>query len=321
MKKTFATIFSGIGGADLGLTNAGYSPSWAIEWNQGAIDILKANHDIPIMIHDDVCAVDYYELPEVDILWASPVCCEFSGAKHGGGETELDIRSAEAVVRAASRARSVIIENVPKYQDSKSYRLIYDSLSQQGFCTRYSEILNAAHYGNPSSRSRFYAIFSRDQVESRSSFQSGRFTTAWFDELHKYCDYWVGSELTRNQLLAIHEGNDFRMTYPHKPFAIERCGYYGTPKLILPSSNFPAIKSHSGHDGKKPKPGYGKIGSYRRQYDFVHEGRAYTLTPQLMGILMGFPIDYDWSNNKAQAVAGIGNSVVPKMAEMLASLV
>jgi site-specific DNA-cytosine methylase len=53
--------------------------------------------------------------------------------------------------------------------------------------------------------------------------------------------------------------------------------------------------------------------------DFVHEGKSYSITPQLLGVLNGFPVDYDWGTNRAQAAAGIGNAVVPRMAEILSS--
>jgi site-specific DNA-cytosine methylase len=51
--------------------------------------------------------------------------------------------------------------------------------------------------------------------------------------------------------------------------------------------------------------------------DFVVEEQMYSVTPQLMGVLNGFPIDYQWGEDRAQAAAGIGNAVVPRMAEIL----
>jgi site-specific DNA-cytosine methylase len=101
--------------------------------------------------------------------------------------------------------------------------------------------------------------------------------------------------------------------------AIERCGYYNRkPKVYKSSSQYPCIKSCSHHDGKKVKPGYGKIGCYRSYMDFIYKGQSYSVTPQLLGILNGFPVDFDWGENKAQAAAAIGNAVVPRMAELIA---
>jgi site-specific DNA-cytosine methylase len=315
---TFGTLFSGVEGAGLGLTRAGYKPVYAVEWNLGAIGILKANHDTPIVIHDNVCNVDYSTLPPVDLLWASPVCCSYSLANHNRGETQEDFFSAEAIASAARFANTVVIENVPAYYNGEAFKLLSKQLTALVFDNYLNLRLNAARFGNPSSRDRSYGIFSKKHIkpvlpeELRSN---------WFDELLKHYLYWEPSKLTDNQSKAIQASGIDLVVDAHSPFAIERCGYYGTPKIISSMDTFPCLKSHSGHDGKNPKPGYGKIGKYRRQYDFVSHGQSYALTPQLMGVLMGFPINYDWGSDKGQAVAGIGNSVCPSMSEIIARLI
>lgn len=315
--KTFATMFSGIGGADLGLSRAGLKPVYAVEWNQGCIDILKANHDIPYVIHDDVCNVDYSSLPKIDVLWASPVCCNYSLANHKRKEEQEDFFSSEAIASAAQFANTVIIENVPQYYNGEAFKLLNAKLKAIGFEHYVNIRLNAARFGNPSSRDRAYGIFSHSYTMLEIPAES---FSDWFSVLLDYIPHWELSTLTDNQVKAIKEAGPDRAMYPHDPFAIERCGYYKVPKLISSRAVFPCIKSHTGHDGKNPKPGYGKIGKYRRQYDFVYEGQSYALTPQLMGVLMGFPIDYDWGCDRAQAVAGIGNSVIPKMSEIIAKI-
>jgi DNA (cytosine-5)-methyltransferase 1 len=309
-------LFAGVGGASEGLKAAGYHGSWAIEYNQGAIDILKANHEIDRIIHRDVCEVDYGKLPEVNLLWASPPCPSFSRANHKAGETEHDIELARAIIAAANRTRSLIIENVPAYRKSDSYSKIQFALINSGFSHSKQLTINAADHGNPSSRTRFYAIFSRSPINNVQLPQSQSY---WFGNLLDAASYWEMSTLTPSQIKAIDNAEIDPLICT--PFAIERCGYYGSPKLISASLTFPCLKAHSGHDGKNPKLDHGKIGSYRRQYDFVHTGKAYALTPRLMGMLMGFPIDYNWGGNRAQAVAGIGNAVAVTMAQLLAQLI
>lgn len=53
--------------------------------------------------------------------------------------------------------------------------------------------------------------------------------------------------------------------------------------------------------------------------DFTYKGQSYSITPQLLGVLNGFPIDYKWGEDRAQAAAAIGNTVVPKLAEIISS--
>lgn len=314
--KTFATLFSGVGGSDLGISNADFQPTYAIEWNQGAIDIFKTNHSTPTVIHADVNSVYYTKLPSLDLLWASPVCCNYSGANHNRGETAEDMYSAYSVVRAAKQANSLIIENVPAYFNSGSYRAISELMRLDGMIYQNTYRLNAARYGNPASRDRTYAVLSRGFFKLELPEESN---TNWTEELLKYQEHWIKSELTNAQYLAWNNHTQTSKNSLLGVFAIERCGYYKSPKVYSNLDTFPCIKSHSHHDGKNPKPGYGKIGSYRSYMDFIYEGQSYSVTPQLLGVLNGFPIDYKWGENRAQAAAAIGNCVVPHMAEIVSS--
>jgi DNA-cytosine methyltransferase len=314
--KTFATLFSGIGGSDLGITNVGFQPTYAVEWNRGAIDIFKTNHHIPTVIHADVNSVDYTVLPSVDLLWASPVCCNYSGANHNRGETAEDMHSAYSVIRAAKQANSLIIENVPAYFNSDSYRAISELMQLDGMVFQQTYRLNATRFSNPASRDRTYAVFSRDFFKLDLPPESH---INWTEELLKYRDYWLKSELTTAQYSAWNKHTETSKNSLLGVFAIERCGYYKIPKVYSSLDIYPCIKSHTHHDGKNIKSGYGKIGSYRSYMDFIHEGQSYSVTPQLLGVLNGFPINYIWGDNRAQAAAGIGNAVIPRLAEIIAN--
>lgn len=312
--KTYGELFAGIGGASLGLTNAGFQPTYAIDWNRGALDIFEANHSTPTVVHADIHSIDYTNLPPVDILWASPVCCNYSGANHNRGETVQDMRSGYSIIKAARQSQSLIIENVPAYFNSESYRTISELMQLDGMVYQQIYRLNAARYGNPASRDRTYAIFSRNFFKLDLPSET---KTSWVNVLLANKQYWIESKLTKNQLKTIDA--DHSRPIPGSIYAIERCGYYKTPNIYNSTSAYPCIKSHSHHDGKNPNPGYGKIGSYRSYMDFIYEGQSYSVTPQLLGVLNGFPIDYEWGDNRAQAAAGCGNCVVPKMAEIVST--
>jgi len=310
--KTYGTLFSGVGGSDLGLSKSGLKGLYAIEWNRSALDILEANHFVNHAINEDVRAIEFGDLPNVDLLWASPVCCNFSNAKHDKEESLDDIECAAAIVRAAVYSEVVIIENVPNYYRSESFKKLSDGLGEIGYHHYTNHRLNAARFGNPSSRDRSYGIFSRAFHRLELPPES---RTSWVDELLKYREFWVESKLTEKQLLAIDA--DQSKPIPGSIYAIERCGYYKYPDIYNRLSPYPTIKSHSHHDGKNPKPGCGKIGSYRSYMDFVYQEQSYSMTPQLLGVMNGFDISYSWLDNRGQAAAGIGNTVVSHMAQIL----
>lgn len=152
--KTFATLFSGGGGADLGLMAAGLRPRWGVEYDEKIAGVYADNFGhAPIVA--DVRAVDYAALPAVDWLHASPVCTRASVANAGAVESSEDTETAAAVVRAVESAgpRVVTIENVWQYRNFAAFRLICDGLDRLGYLWTVDHV-NAADLGVPQTRRR-----------------------------------------------------------------------------------------------------------------------------------------------------------------------
>lgn len=81
MELTCASLFSGYGGADWGLTQAGFRHLWMCEIDRDCRRVLAARYpDVPC--YEDVRSlpVDDLELP--DVLWMSPPCQDLSIAGH-----------------------------------------------------------------------------------------------------------------------------------------------------------------------------------------------------------------------------------------------
>jgi hypothetical protein len=71
MTPTFATLFSGGGGADIGARHAGYAPLWAVEDDAAIAAWHTRNLPDTQMIVARVQDVDYRALPRVDWLLLS----------------------------------------------------------------------------------------------------------------------------------------------------------------------------------------------------------------------------------------------------------
>ena len=95
---TFASLFSGGGGADIGAIQASYTPLWAVEYDTTIAEWHTRNLPDTRMIVAPVQDVDYSTLPRVDWLHASPPCINASSAKSDGGETDLDIEMARGTI-------------------------------------------------------------------------------------------------------------------------------------------------------------------------------------------------------------------------------
>jgi DNA-cytosine methyltransferase len=163
--ETCASICSGGGGWELGAIAAGLTPLWAVEYDPLKPDIsaqIADCYELNIgahVIREDVRTVDFLKLCQErgypDIGMASPPCPNFSGAKVGAEETEADIDIAHAVCRFIRVARPHVffLENVRKYRESQSFKLICQTLEEQGYWWD-SQIVNTADFGVPQTRER-----------------------------------------------------------------------------------------------------------------------------------------------------------------------
>lgn len=159
--KTTASIFTGGGLFDLGAIAAGYEPIWGIE-KVGKIATVARLNDLPVTTAD-VTQVDFSAYRRPNHLHASPPCPNFSVAKTGAVETELDIEMALSICRAlaALKPDTFTLENVVGYRHSKSFRLIMKALSDLGYWYD-AQNLNSADFGVPQTRIRLIVRASRN---------------------------------------------------------------------------------------------------------------------------------------------------------------
>lgn len=151
--QTVATLFSGGGGADIGLSGSGLDVKWGLEHDE---EIAQVARDNDLDIHTaDVTEVDPSWYERVDVLHASPPCPNFSVAKTGGEETDEDVSLAEATVRFVEEIEPQLftLENVWGYRKSRSWKLIREHLQRNGYDWNAWK-LTCADYGVPQTRKR-----------------------------------------------------------------------------------------------------------------------------------------------------------------------
>ena len=117
----------------------------------------RSNHGDHV-INADIGVVDIDSLSEgeqLDYFHASPVCKRYSSMNNNGGETELDVKTAQAtaeIIRKKSPTM-VTIENVAGYKNSSAMKLIVDALEEGGYFYDM-EVYDSADYGAATSRKR-----------------------------------------------------------------------------------------------------------------------------------------------------------------------
>jgi len=152
--KTFASLFTGFGLADIGAMQAGLEPVWGVEIDPAIAEVAKSNlnHDIRVQSVLD-CNPYYFEKP--DVLWVSPPCTNFSIAKTNGKETELDRQLAIKIVDFLKvlKPQTFILENVEAYKRSAALEFIEGALYGLGYWID-RQVLNSADFGVPQTRKR-----------------------------------------------------------------------------------------------------------------------------------------------------------------------
>lgn len=175
---THIDCFSGVGGVCTGFKAAGIKTVLAIEKVQGCVDTYKANHpEIPV-ICKDIRKVTSKEVKKfvkenVDIVTSGMPCETFStaGSKSRSFYDDRQLLFTEAIrIAKTVNAQLILFENVPAITSKKiqknGKKLIIDEictrLSKAGYKYQASVILNAAEFGVPQTRKRFFLLATKN---------------------------------------------------------------------------------------------------------------------------------------------------------------
>ena len=159
--KTAITFFAGAGGACAGLEQAGFEVIWANEFYSPIADIWQLNHPSATLDRRDILKIPIEDIPDADLLWASPPCPEHSLAKYnrtgGTGREDTSIAKKLGAIIMAKLPEAIAVENVPGYAKSHSFEHLLTVLSHCGYNVSWA-VLNAADYGTPQSRQRLILV-------------------------------------------------------------------------------------------------------------------------------------------------------------------
>lgn len=154
------SLFSGIGGLELGLERAGMTVVGQVEIDPFCCEVL-AKHWPEVPRHDDVrTAVEWWlseERPRVDVIAGGYPCQpESLAGKRRGTADERWLWPAMARVVHALRPKHVIGENVMGHRTG-GLRFVLRDLERLGYATR-AGILSAGEVGAPHRRRRIFVI-------------------------------------------------------------------------------------------------------------------------------------------------------------------
>jgi DNA (cytosine-5)-methyltransferase 1 len=161
MPLTVGSLFSGIGGIDLGLERAGMVTRWFVEIDPHCRNVL-ARHWPGLPIYGDITAVDWSGVEPVDVLAGGFPCQPVSVA--GRALAQADERWLWPAFRdaiGALRPRYVLVENVPGLLQ-RGLGIVLGDLAELGYDAEW-ECIPAAAVGAPHLRNRLWLIAYRPE--------------------------------------------------------------------------------------------------------------------------------------------------------------
>jgi len=169
MGLTFGSLFSGVGGFDLGFERAGWECKWQVEWDMRCQNVLNKHwSSVPKWL--DVCDVDGGVVAPVDcIIFGSP-CQDLSlaGRRAGidGSKSSMFFEAVRIIgeMRDATSnvyPRVTVWENVPGALTSNGgddFGKVLETLGDIGAVEQEWAVLDAQYFGVPQRRRRIFLV-------------------------------------------------------------------------------------------------------------------------------------------------------------------
>lgn len=158
-----ASLFTGIGGFDIGFERAGFDVTFQCEINKFCRSILK-RHWPEVPLHENIKELRAADIPVCDV-WAGGFPCQDvslarMGARAGlrGKRSGLFYDFARLIGEA--RPRVVLLENVAGLLSShrgRDFGVVIGTLAELGYSVGW-RLLNSKNFGVPQSRQRVYIV-------------------------------------------------------------------------------------------------------------------------------------------------------------------
>jgi DNA (cytosine-5)-methyltransferase 1 len=231
------------------------------------------------------------------------VCSNFSKAKINRKEHSADLQSAIATAQAISNLQpgTFTLENVAEYRDSESWYYLEQTLKVEGY-KLIDGLLDAADFGVPQTRKRFYVLASLNEIPS---FPAVSNWVGWYEAIADLIPNLPTSKLLRSKKSALE--NQLRRFPQLKALLIQ---HTGGEQVKNPDEPCWTITRSVFTDQK---------GNNRRKFAdvWLPDGTVKALTLEASARLQSFPSWYVFPESMSVAGSIVGYSVPPLMMQKL----
>lgn len=173
MYKTIG-FFSGVGGIEMGFSQAGFDVTWANEYDSKAQQTYLLNHN-NYLNKNDISCLESDDIPNSDVVLAGFPCQAFSLAGYRKGfEDDRGNMFFEVIRLIKERLPRVLffenVKNLVSHDKGNTFKVILETLHSYGYFVKH-KVLNSSEYGNiPQNRERIYivAFFNKSDYEKFS---------------------------------------------------------------------------------------------------------------------------------------------------------
>lgn len=343
------SLFTGAGGFDLGVGQAGFSTVYAVEYDGTAVATLNRNRErffpeLPETRPIDITQVNPFDLmdearvePEqVDLLFGGPPCVAFSKSgfhleyKREGRDPKANLLTDYLRFLDAIRPATFMLENVfglaYRNKNASFFEALLTGIRGLGYSVTYG-VLNAADHGVPQNRQRLFVIGARDGQELQLPAP-----THWGqherrirpDNVDELLPHVTAADALADLDTTPEDQEVVSGKYGHLLADIPPGGnyLYYTAKMGYPNPMFEWRSRYWTFllklDPNRPASTIqGQPGPYVGPF---HWDSRRLRTPELKR-LQGFPDDFDIEGTRNQVQLQVGNSVPPRLGSIVADAI
>lgn len=297
------SLFSGAGGLDLGLRNAGHDLIWANDIDKDAVDTYRHNIGNHIVLAD-IADLANDDIPSGDVVVGGFPCQGFSLAnlRRSGEDKRNKLYMQFLRVVTTTRPLYFIAENVRgilSLEGGDAIKRIVSDFSSAGYRVKY-ELFNAADFGVPQSRLRVIIAGTRSDLPTEADFLFPATTHA-----RKPKDNQLPWVSIADGIKDVPDADTHPMAVPNQNYS----------RYKITNRNF---TGHRTTDPSKPCPtilarGDGGGGVCAIQHPQNHR----RLSVRESAAVQTFPLDFEFFGAMNSQYRQVGNAVAVKFAEQL----
>lgn len=309
IKYNTVSLFSGIGGFDLGFMYAGFNVIWANDFEKYACQTYRENVSKNIVCGD--IRVEKENIPEHDILIGGFPCQPFSTLgklqgfddEEGRGTLFFEIKD----IIKKHKTKVVVLENVKNimnHDHGNTFKRIIHELESLGYVC-FHHVFNSADYGVPQRRNRCYIVAFLGEYFNTPDFkfpEKKELTVTTQDLLDKDVD---AKYFCTKKIIGTILGHGTK-------------NYIVKPTIDLPISKTLTATMAKMHRASQDNYVTDEINHKKHCDDSRTNIRK--LTPNECRKLQGFPSDWKQVVSDCQAYKQFGNAVTVNVSYALASV-